>query len=150
MDSLQLYTICKNLFGPIFEGVYAKNQLPVRNKPNRAFIINTDTSNLPGQHWIAVVVKENKGYIFDSLCMLPPPLRLVYWMNQRYENWEYNKRQVQPIDSILCGVYCIHFLYYAIYTNHLLNVLFDNLYPPTSSINSYENSVKHFVNSVLD
>lgn len=137
------------MFGSMFDGVFAKNQLPAGSRPNRAFILNTDTSNLPGSHWIAVVVNENKAYIFDPLCMIPPPLRLIYWMNQRYQNWDYNKRQVQPIDSVACGQYCIHFLYYALNSNDLFTVLFDNLYPPTSTMTFYENSVRHFVNTIL-
>lgn len=149
MDSLQLSTICNQLLGTDFEGVFASNNLPTGNNPNRSFIINTDSKNLPGQHWIAVIIRDNVGYVFDSLSMIPPPLRLTNWMNQRYHQWNYNKRRVQPIDSTLCGVYCIHFLYYVLNSNELFDVVFDSLYPANESMYVHEAHIENFVNTIL-
>ena len=149
MDSLQLSTICKQLLGTSFEGVFASNNLPMGERSERTFIINTDTSNLPGQHWIAVCIRENIGYVFDPLAMIPPPLRLINWMNKRYDQWSYNKRQVQPIDSTLCGAYCIHFLYHALNnTTEVFDKLFENLYPSTNKLSTNEANILHFMYSL--
>ena len=153
MDSVQLSTLSKLILGSHFEGVFAKNNLPPGRHPNRMFILNTDTANLPGRHWIAVFIRDNIGYVFDPLGMVPPPLRLINWMNERYLQWSYNKRQVQPIDSNMCGVYCMYFLYHAsiISTSTNLNDLFDNhIFPKTKTLESNELSINKFLGDITD
>ena len=44
----------------IFGGVLASNDLPntIKHKPV-FYIVNTDPSNMPGQHWIVIYIGEN-------------------------------------------------------------------------------------------
>ena len=100
-----------------FLGVYALNQLPRSlNKPIRApacgLIINTDTDNLPGRHWIACILLPNgRGEVFDSFGQLPPP-RVQVWMNKQCpRGWTFNSIAIQSPLSTLCGGYCLYFLY---------------------------------------
>jgi hypothetical protein len=47
-----------------FQGVFSRDTLP--SKP-RLLICNTDPSDKPGQHWIAIYVDKNlRGEFFDS------------------------------------------------------------------------------------
>jgi hypothetical protein len=59
----------RKLFGPKFQGVFPIDEFMKKSVNNKRsyFIVNLDTSNLPGSHWIAVVIlKKRKPYIYDS------------------------------------------------------------------------------------
>jgi len=77
----ELQKLANKILDETFQGVFPLDLLPRKKSTNTMFIINTDTSNLPGSHWIAVVVRNNEAYCFDPLGF-PPPLKLAYWMNQ--------------------------------------------------------------------
>ena len=149
LSTSQIVDIAKQLRIPNFEGVFAWNELPSKTfnkKKSYSFIINTDSSNLGGQHWLAVLVRPNKqGYVFDSYG-IPPPLRVQTWLNSRGIRWSANNRQLQTIQSTLCGYYCIYFLWFAnlLSDKHftdLLNTLFpieyNNLYKNDRLINDF-------------
>ena len=97
-----------------FLGVFPRDRLPpsrVRLRLPACFIINSDTANLPGQHWTAVFIdSEKRGYYFDSYGYLPPP-RLQRWLNTNTRKWSYNTAFLQSIYSSLCGYYCLYFLF---------------------------------------
>lgn len=148
IDTQQLHSIATKLI-PDFIGVYAIDDLPKTNKHgDYSLIVNTDTQNLPGTHWLAVIVRSDKeGYVFDSFGG-PPPLQLQNWLNQHCANWSTNLRQVQSVDSNLCGYYCIYFLWFAT-SNHLRNEHFKNimnlLFPNLSMYTYYDALVQDFV-----
>lgn len=118
-------------------------------RKNAMFILNTDTSNLPGQHWIAVIVRDNVAYCFDPLGS-PPPTFLAFWLNnQRFTHWSSNTRQIQPSYSNMCGQFCVHFLYFASASymeDTSLDDIVNVLYPVNDSHSDYEYSV---MNSML-
>ena len=93
-----------------FMGVYPRLSIPLIRKnvsKFQCFIINTDTKNLPGSHWVAIIIHPFalKTDYFDSFGDAPiVPLPVDHL-------W-YNQIQVQPITSTLCRLYCIYFLYY--------------------------------------
>ena len=43
-------------------GVFAADRLPAKEFPG-AYIVNTDTSSQPGQHWVAIFTTK-KGTVF--------------------------------------------------------------------------------------
>jgi hypothetical protein len=100
-----------------FRGVYSANELDRSQRalgwpstPPHTFILNTDTTNLPGQHWIAVfVTRENWGEVFDSYGLLPPTW-IQRWMNEYTRGWSHNPFLVQPPNSNSCGQFCVYFL----------------------------------------
>lgn len=132
---------------PNFEGVFARDYLPSKKRRNRILIMNTDTSNLPGKHWIAVIVHNNVGYCFDPLGF-PPSLTLSSWLNRHYSRWSSNtNKRVQPLYSDLCGYYCLYFLFWAtksFTTLNDMNTLLDTLFPITNDIIQYEQTIKKF------
>jgi hypothetical protein len=88
-----------------FNGVYPKDRL---NKPLKDgfYIINLQDSGGPGTHWTALY-KINDGFslYWDSFGF-PAPENIediVY-------KYEYNKKQIQDIDSTSCGFYCVAFI----------------------------------------
>lgn len=99
--------------GTHFLGVLPLDQLPMRPPRRRpyCFIVNLDPSYLPGTHWIAVYVGQNRrGEVFDSFGRFPP-LSLSRWMTRNCYGWTYNQRLLQGPLTTLCGVYCIYFLH---------------------------------------
>ena len=94
-----------------FLGVFPINYLP--RKVTRLpvlFIINTNTSNLPGQHWKAVYLSKDRiGEVFDSLAM-PVDLKLQHWMNEFSKKWITSKLTLQNPLSPTCGAYVLYFI----------------------------------------
>ena len=75
-------------------------------------IINTQTSDLPGQHWIAVSIAKNGiVYAFDPLGFYYPPY-LRYRLNNLYRGRViYNRIMYQHPWENNCGQHCLNFLY---------------------------------------
>lgn len=107
MLTAQVNRVGKSLFGYRYLGTFALDKVPlhfIKDAKLQHFIINTQTSNLLGQHWIAVTVYDNdKAYIFDSFGV-PPPTLLVNQLKKRgIRKIYYSKRQIQPFDTLICG-----------------------------------------------
>ena len=94
-----------------FHGVCAIDTLP-DFIPKRPFllIINTHTHNLPGEHWIAIFIDENKhGELFDSL-KLPISNILIRWLNAFTVKWKANERSFQHLLTASCGAFTLYFI----------------------------------------
>ena len=94
-----------------FLGVFPINHLPQRlPKSPVLFIINTNSSNLPGQHWKAVYISKNlNGEVLDSLAT-PTDLILEHWMNRFSRRWSVSTLTLQNPLSPTCGAYVLYFI----------------------------------------
>ena len=95
-----------------FDGVYPVDHLEKINKRPRLIICNTDTSEGKGLHWIAIFFyNENKVDFFDSLGKNPSEYdsRFITFMKKFADECYLTKTRVQPINSDLCGHFCIYF-----------------------------------------
>ena len=89
-----------------FDGVFSVDTLP--DDP-RLLVCNTDPSDKPGRHWIAIYVDENgRGELFDSFGRRPN-VDFEHYMNRHCSSWNFNDRQLQSVVSKFCGHYCIYF-----------------------------------------
>jgi hypothetical protein len=86
----------------IFQGVFSADTLP---ENPRLLVCNTDPSNRPGTHWIAICVSNGRGEYFDSFGRKPPET-FEHYMNENCTDWIFNTRQLQSIASSYCGFYC--------------------------------------------
>ena len=110
-----------------FCGVYSINCLPklqalscnnaVLNQQNqqqhhqltKLVIMNLDTDNLPGSHWVAMFINNGIAEIFDSFGVPPPPL-LQAWAAQNLLKWIYEPLiMIQHPDTVTCGYYALVF-----------------------------------------
>lgn len=133
-----------------FLGVFALNQLPVcADNQDALFIINTDTSNLPGTHWIAVMGRRDEGYCFDPLGY-QPPVYVLNWMNSHYNHWTSNTRTIQQTFSLDCGPFCLHYLFFGYYLyNYLpLSEIVNYLYPISHTMQDYQFTVNNFISMI--
>ena len=76
-----------------------------------AFVVNTDPSYLPGQHWLVLFFDE-KGHcdFFDSFGNHHGYFGFVEYLNTVARGWSYNKQKLQHNLNNTCGNYCIFFI----------------------------------------
>ena len=93
-----------------FVGVFAADTIPHKEYPG-AYIVNTDRSGEPGQHWVAFYC-ETPGILeaFDSFGKNPGDYSkyIKEWMSDDF--LVISSCVLQSEDSTLCGNYCLYFL----------------------------------------
>lgn len=98
---------------PNFIGVFPLDKLPLHLPPQAgSFIVNSDTHNLPGQHWIAVSY-NNGGIVkaFDPVGAFYP-LALANYLARQFP-WRriiYNRQMHQQRWEKTCGEHCLRWL----------------------------------------
>jgi hypothetical protein len=100
---------------PTFIGVFPLDEIPhlPPTATSHSFIVNNQTRNLAGQHWMAVRVVQSQAWIFDPLSILPPPPLLSHHLLQHchVHTLHVCDIQVQPLSTTSCGHHCVYFLY---------------------------------------
>ena len=107
---------------PNFIGCFAENEVSqIIFKSFPCFlIVNIDSSNLPGSHWLVLGIFENKIEIFDPLgfnffnwSRVPCDLfKLLHRLSQHRKILI--AKRIQSDNSVLCAFFCI---YYCIFRN---------------------------------
>jgi hypothetical protein len=113
MDSLQITKLLtKDLITKkYFIGVLARDKLPKKVNWPSALILNTDNSNQPGEHWLAIYYDENGVCeFFDSFGFHPEFYSLTNYIKSTSKEFIYNNKTLQGLFSKYCGHYCILFL----------------------------------------
>lgn len=98
--------------GQYFRGVYACDQLSGQHLPRpSALVVNTDPSNKPGQHWVAIyITRDGTGEYFDSFGNGPSVSQIVQFLGKNTTYVIPNRRLLQGAFSTVCGQYTIFFL----------------------------------------
>ena len=73
-------------------------------------IINLQVSNLPGSHFVSVLIKADKIYYFDSLAFPLLNSYVVTKLKTLKKPVYYCTKAIQGANSVFCGLYCICFL----------------------------------------
>lgn len=118
MDANQIARFFR--YSSTFKGVFPKDILPQRNTSKSSgrsgYILNTDISNQPGKHWVALFVDKNTIYYFDSYGGDPFKdvylSRFIELVGNRRKKVYKNNRRVQQLTSPVCGYYAIAFILY--------------------------------------
>jgi hypothetical protein len=94
-----------------FKSVLPRDKLPSKRKFPAAYVINTQGSSHPGEHWLAIYYDKNGNCdFFDSFGIAPSFYGLVDFLNKTSNKWNYNNKQVQSLMSEFCGYYCTYFI----------------------------------------
>ena len=103
---LQIERLLRNK--KIFKKVCAFDQLEKPVFPS-AYVINSNPSNEPGEHWIAVYFdKRGRGECFDNYGLAPAFVGLESDMDTySLAGWIYNRKTLQALFSNVCGHYCV-------------------------------------------
>ena len=108
---------------PNFIGVFAQDQLEhlIIKSATISFVVNFDFSNQTGSHWIAIKISKSSLEIFDSLGFSKsswdkkPKILIKFLLQFKDSHKIFITPQLQAEQSILCGVYCIFFLFYRLH-----------------------------------
>ena len=95
-----------------FVGVFPLDKLPSHIYPTSRLIVNTDTYNLGGKHWIALSY-EKGGIVlaFDPLGLFYPLLLVnKLYSNPMVKHVLFNRKMIQLPWERTCGMHCINFL----------------------------------------
>ena len=123
----------------VYGGVFARDKIPIPPRGRRlAYIVNTDPSHKPGQHWVAFFITRDTVYYFDPYGLPPRGFKNV--LHCRKQHVYYGKR-LQGIGNV-CGHYCLYFIL-SMQTKHSFNVFSDDL-------NTNDHIVKRFVEKRFD
>ena len=100
-----------------FIGCFACDQLEnlALNHFPCTLVVNTDTLNQPGSHWLVIRISKTKIEMFDSLGLiyenkLPLPILVFIQRFAVSRSFKFNKR-VQPDSSVLCGFYSLFYIF---------------------------------------
>ena len=106
-QEIQMDAFSKNSF----LGVFAKDSLPKISIYPSSLVLNTDTLDGPGEHWLAIYFDKNKNCtFFDSFGRRPESFGLEKYLQHYSWNVEYNTTRLQGLLSTTCGFYCIYFI----------------------------------------
>lgn len=116
MDNITIEKILKqnNKYNTIrnsFLGVFPRDKLPQVKKLPACFILNTQPSSEPGEHWLAFYIDDkNVCDFFDSYGNSPSRFGLDNYLD-KFKSSYWSKAKIQGMSSN-CGLYCILFLLY--------------------------------------
>jgi hypothetical protein len=116
MRSLTTGDICKeikkDIYGKrIFKGVFPRDKLPFIHTYPASLIVNTHTSEYPGEHWLAIFIDKSKHCeFFDSFGFPFKFYGFEKYITRFSLSSSSNLSQIQNLDSNACGYYCIYFI----------------------------------------
>lgn len=85
------------------------------NETPKGFITNTEPSTRPGQHWVAFVIWTPREIeFFDSYGMTPGfySSALQEYFDRFDRRRPLNRKDVQSIDTAVCGQWCLYWLWH--------------------------------------
>ena len=109
MDTRQIASILlsHNQTQRVFRGVYSLDHINQCHGQG-VYVCNTDPSDMPGQHWITVAIREDgSGEYFDSFGLPPQKEEFAKFLNKETRQWTYNAECLQHPLSTVCGHYCV-------------------------------------------
>ena len=103
-----------------FRGIWSADNFPMMHHENASpsfQIVNTETSDKPGKHWILLSKRTNTSFssiiFWDSLGNSPKKYKNLYIrLNKIYKTIVVFKHPLQSNFSNCCGLYCILVAHY--------------------------------------
>jgi len=127
MNTLEIDSLINKdyVLSKIYLGTFACDKLPeVVYKFPCSLIVNTDPSFKNGEHWVAIYFDQDHCCeYFDSFGLLPYIPNIVSFIRDNSISLKHNHFHLQSVNSSVCGLYCIFFLYKRCRQNSLGEVL---------------------------
>ena len=96
--------------GPLFQGVYAIDQVPHQLQPRSLYVVNTQTQNSQNGmgHWVGLSTLQSpvSSYYFDSLGA-PPPISLCESLLSVSTSIEFADVSLQNALTATCGQFVV-------------------------------------------
>ncbi len=146
MDTKQLLNVLNRTIGKDCIGVFPSDKLPKTCKVHAGFIANTDPSDKPGVHWVAIFVNsDGKAEYFDSYGLKPFVPSISTFLEQ-YKERCYSRKRLQDQFSSVCGHYCLYFL-----IKRWMNVSMEDILQKfTENYEENDNLITDWVNETFD
>ena len=96
---------------PGWIGTVTRDTLPYDIKDRELCVINYDTVTGAGTHWVCYANLPNQSHVifFDSFGVIPS-VEVQQYLKSSGKEIAYSTGQIQSIDSIMCGYYCVYVL----------------------------------------
>ena len=123
LTDTQIKELSKRMSIPL-AGVYFKDELPNKIKPNMTYIINLEDSvdnegnENEGTHWTMAQMQElpngDKAPIYFDPYGKPPPERVkkVFCEASGFKSLPYTEKDIQSLMNNACGWYCLALAHY--------------------------------------
>jgi len=82
-----------------FVGVFSVDNMP---EYARLLVCNTDPSDKPGRHWMAIYIEDGCRDLFDSFGH-GPNVDFERYMNSHCMSWNFNEKRLQSVVREFCG-----------------------------------------------
>lgn len=92
-----------------FLGVFSADNLP-KQPVIGGLIVNTDKSDQPGSHWVAFYATNKRECEYFDPFGNPPLVNDLILFSKKYSMCEFSSRQIQDINTTICGQLCIAYL----------------------------------------
>ena len=115
LTNFELIEYVKRLKIENFRGVFMRDTLPRQSNSNECGIVNLNTSNQEGSHWVCYVINGSKRIYFDSFGQVTP-IELQRYLKTKTEldkNQQVIQRNtdiVQHLNTHVCGHLCLFVL----------------------------------------
>ena len=126
LSNFQIESICHKS-NIIIDNVCMRDELN-KNKPNANanYIINLQSSREgQGTHWVALLKRDNNFIYFDSFGIESPTNIINFVKKFQNANFAHNLKEIQNINSHLCGWYCMALLYFVKNKKDIYNAVDD-------------------------
>ena len=108
LTATQITTALQDL--KCFEGVFARDRLPLNVSKPALLVVNTDDSSEPGEHWVSVYTGvNNKAIFFNSFGLPPLSPEVIDFVARNATSLQYCNVVLQDAFSETCGYFCIAF-----------------------------------------
>jgi hypothetical protein len=91
-----------------FRGVFMRDTLPKYPRRVEKVILNLDSIDGNGTHWVCYIKNNRDVNYFDSFGNLPPPKEVIDYLKDC--NIQFNRDCEQEENTVICGHLCILFL----------------------------------------
>lgn len=101
------------LFKIPLNGVFSKDLFESKRPKLGNYVVNLENSDYGGSHWTCLILTKNMAIYYDSFGA-PMPQEIIRFV-KRFNNKAiiiYSIDQIQHIDSIYCGWFCLELLHW--------------------------------------
>ena len=115
LSNFDIFKIAQSLKIPNFRGIFMRDQLPQRPKEKECAIVNLNSSDQPGSHWVCYYKNGKKRIYFDSFAQITPfEIQKYLKTKEELKNdvpiIERNTDIVQKPNTNICGHLCLYVL----------------------------------------
>ena len=104
LSNFDLEEVAKDF--PFWRGIFSRDNLPKKPNTRECGILNLDSLDGKGTHWVAWYKNKDTKYYFDSYGIQPPEEMHKYLKSPIF----YNSTQIQEPGTYICGHLCIYVL----------------------------------------